>query len=164
MGFTNASQLREVFLSGGMGFLLGAYFDVFRLLRRLTRPTAVWVFIQDCLFFITSAVAVFLFALSVTGGQLRVYLFLGLCAGFSAYRVTVGAAVVTTVDWLLRWLTRLWQFLWRILTAPFRGLWHRLAPLRSHFSKKGKILPKKAKNIFKKGLQHSRHLLYNHRV
>ena len=97
MGFHNAELLRELFLSGGMGFLLGAYYDVFRVLRCLLKPGALRVFWQDIVFCVTSAGWVFLFALAVTDGILRVYLFAGLLAGFLAYRYTVGQIVVRTV-------------------------------------------------------------------
>ncbi|MBQ9964481.1 MAG: spore cortex biosynthesis protein YabQ [Clostridia bacterium] len=97
MGFHNAEQIRELFLSGGMGFLLGAYYDVFRVLRCLLKPGALRVFWQDIVFCVTSAGWVFLFALAVTDGILRVYLFAGLLAGFLAYRYTVGQIVVRTV-------------------------------------------------------------------
>ncbi len=107
MGFHNTEQIRELFLAGGMGFLLGAYYDVFRVLRCLLKPGDLRVFWQDVLFFVTSAGAVFLFALAVTDGVLRVYLYIGLVAGFAAYRYTVGRAVVHTVTAACRLLARI---------------------------------------------------------
>ena len=68
LGFENAAQLRELFLSCGMGFLLGAYYDVFRLFRCWLLSSPLRVFVQDCTYALTSAVAVFLFALALNGG------------------------------------------------------------------------------------------------
>ena len=73
-------------MAGGLGFLLGAFYDVFRVIRLLMRPSAKVVFFQDLLFFALSSVVTFLFALAVTGGELRFYLFLGLVTGFMAGR------------------------------------------------------------------------------
>ncbi len=109
MGFYNTEQIRELFLSGGMGFLLGAYYDIFRVLRCLLKPGALRVFWQDVLFCTTSACMVFLFALAVTDGVLRVYVYIGLIAGFFAYRYTVGQAVVRTTTAVCRFLARLSQ-------------------------------------------------------
>ena len=81
-------------MAGGLGFLLGAFYDVFRVIRLLMRPSAKVVFFQDLLFFALSSVVTFLFALAVTGGELRFYLFLGLVTGFMAYYFTIGRAVV----------------------------------------------------------------------
>ena len=90
MGFANAEQLRDMFLCGGMGFLLGAYYDVFRLLRLWLPSSVAVVFVQDGVYCISSAVAVFLFSLAVTDGELRVYLLVGLVIGFFAYCRTIG--------------------------------------------------------------------------
>lgn len=94
MGITNSGQLQELFLAGGLGFLLGAFYDVFRVIRLMMRPSARVIFFQDLLYFTLSSVITFLFALAVTGGELRFYLFLGLVTGFMAYYFTVGRAVM----------------------------------------------------------------------
>ena len=109
IGFSNLTQLREMFLAGGMGFLLGAYYDVFRIIRRILRVGIVRVLIQDLVFFVTAAFAVFLFALAVTGGVIRLYLYIGLIAGFFAYRYTVGQAVVGLMVRVVGCLSRLEQ-------------------------------------------------------
>jgi len=122
MGFTNAVQLRDVFLSCGMGFLLGAYYDVFRILRCILRPGAVSVFWQDMLFFLTAAPLVFLFALAVADGVVRLYLFAGLVAGFFAYRYTVGRAVVRFVTTVIAWLSRMGCRLCGLIRVLFGAL------------------------------------------
>ena len=98
---TNAVQLRELLLYGGMGFLLGGYYDVFRVLRCVLRPGGWRVLVQDLLFFATAAPAVFLCTLALNGGVVRVYLYVGLLAGFWAYRHTVGRAVVRAASLLI---------------------------------------------------------------
>ena len=35
MGITNGGQLQELFMAGGLGFLLGAFYDVFRVILSL---------------------------------------------------------------------------------------------------------------------------------
>ncbi|MBR5540209.1 MAG: spore cortex biosynthesis protein YabQ [Clostridia bacterium] len=122
MGFTNVAQLRELFLSCGMGFLLGAYYDVFRILRHVLRPGVVHVFWQDILFFITAALMTFLFALAIADGALRVYLFAGLVAGFFAYRYTVGRAVVRLVAAIIALLSRLGRLLHTAIAVPSGAL------------------------------------------
>ncbi len=145
MGFTNTTQVRELFLSCGMGFLLGAYYDVFRILRQVLRPGAVRVFWQDILFFITAALMTFLFALAITDGVLRLYLFAGLVAGFFAYRYTVGRAAVRLVTAAIGWLSRLGRRLHAAIAVPIGALGNAC----------GKLLKKIRKNTknFKKGLE-----------
>lgn len=118
IGFTNAAQLRELFLSGGMGFLLGAYYDIFRILRRVLHPGTVRVFFQDIVFFVTAALMTFLFALAVADGVLRVYLFVGLITGFFAYRYTVGRAVVRFVTAVIALLMSMERRLRAVMAVP----------------------------------------------
>lgn len=68
MGWTNETQLYNLFLSCGFGFCLGVYYDVFRVIRLVMRPGKRSIFFQDLLFFSTTAVFTFIFALIVTGG------------------------------------------------------------------------------------------------
>lgn len=107
MGFTNPEQLRDVFLCGGMGFLLGLYYDGFRLFRLFVRPPRWAVFLQDVCYCVTAAVVIFLFALAVTDGQLRLFLPVGLLVGFLAYRQTVGRVLLWCGAWIRRRIKRL---------------------------------------------------------
>ena len=117
MGFANSEQLRELFLCGGMGFLLGLYYDGFRLLRLWFSSQAV-VFSLDCLYCITAAMAVYLFSLAVTDGQLRLFLFVGLLAGFCSYRYTVGRLILRAATRFRRMIFRFFRLL-RAKTQSF---------------------------------------------
>lgn len=123
MGITNSGQLQELFLAGGLGFLLGAFYDVFRVIRLMMRPSARVIFFQDLLYFTLSSVITFLFALAVTGGELRFYLFLGLVTGFMAYYFTVGRAVMRCAKQVIAAILWLWKMLWKAIFFPFRLLW-----------------------------------------
>lgn len=107
MGFTNPEQLRDLFLCGGMGFLLGLYYDGFRLFRLFARPPRWAVFLQDVFYCLTAAVVTFLFALAVTDGQLRLFLPAGLLVGFFAYRQTIGRVLLRCGAWIRRRMKRL---------------------------------------------------------
>lgn len=93
-GVSSVGQLRELLFCGGMGFLLGGYYDVFRVLRCLLRPRAWQVVCQDVLYAVSSAFIVFFFLMALNGGVLRAYVYVGLVVGFLVYRRTVGRAVV----------------------------------------------------------------------
>ncbi len=90
MGFTNAQQLHEVFLCAGVGFLLGAYYDVFRVWRVWFCPRIVSIFVQDVWYCLTSAITLFVLLLAITDGQGRFYVFFGVIVGFFAYRSLLG--------------------------------------------------------------------------
>lgn len=164
MGFTNARQLQELFLSCGMGFLLGAYYDVFRFWRKTVRSSTVVVVLQDCLFFSTSAVVIFLFSLAMTEGVVRFYVLLGSAIGFWAYRRTVGNALLRTVEMIQRWVKRTYDGVCRLLCIPISYINSMLHKVCGKVWEKCRKITKKCKEIFKKVLQPVRKLLYNHRV
>lgn len=161
MGFANTEQLRELFLSGGMGFLLGAYYDMFRIWRKWRRSSTAAVFVQDCVFFSTAAVVVFLFSLALTGGTVRAYTLCGVVVGFGAYRYTVGLALLRTVTVLCRWASRLGCAAKRCASVPIRWFGDRLRVPWGHLREKSKKVVKKSEKILKKGLKPIRNLLYN---
>lgn len=97
----------DCLLASGAGFLLGAYYEIFRLWRLWMRSGKWGVFWQDILFFTTSAGAFFLFALAVSDGQIRALLLAGCVVGFCAWRATVGRLLFTVTRRSLRILHRL---------------------------------------------------------
>lgn len=161
MGITNSGQLSGLFLSCGLGFLLGAYYDVFRVARLIMRPSKRAVFFQDLFFFLSSAVATFFFALTVTGGALRFYLFLGILIGFAAYYVTVGRLVVACAGAVVRAVLAAWHWFWHLAFAPFRLLRRLLTRPFGAFGCLCGAAGKKVRLFLKKGLKQPGHLLYN---
>lgn len=172
MGITNGGQLNELFLAGGLGFLLGALYDVFRVIRLMMKPSAKWVFVQDLLFFIISAVVTFLFALGINGGELRLYLFLGLIVGFVAYLCTLGRVVVRCARGVITGIVFVWHWFWYMVFWPFRMLFKWLGKLLNRpfralgrfFRKISGILGGKLKKIsvfFRNPLHLPGHVLYN---
>lgn len=164
MGFTNAEQVYEVFLSGGMGFLLGMVYDGFRLVRYWMRWGKVIVFLQDVLFFLVAAPVTFLFSLAMTDGQVRGYVLVGLLGGFFAYRYTLGRVFLKTFTRLTRITQRWWVSACRVFMIPFGWGGRQIRRLTRIPCEKCKKVAKKAKKFFKKGLQPISRLVYNHRV
>lgn len=150
MGFENSEQLRELFLSAGMGFCLGAYYDVFRIIRRWLRPSAWRVFFQDCLYAVTAALFTFLFTIALNGGELRTYVLFGLSLGFFAYRRTVGRMAVKVTETVLRGCEKVGGIVHKTLSMWFHNV-----------SEKAKgaflsIFPAKRQKKFQKGLETQR--------
>ena len=151
MNFTNADQLREVFLSCGMGFLLGVLDDGFRLVRRYLIPPKVIVFLLDILYAAVSAFLVFLFCLAMTQGRVRFYTLLAVLCGLVVYRITVGKMTSFVIDRTLTFFGRLGDKCerWtdgavccfkRWICATFRKLLEKVEKIRKKakkFSKKG---------------------------
>lgn len=156
----NEQQLYCLFLFGGFGFLLGIYYDGFRVWRVLCGTPKHRTLWQDMAFMLTAAPAFFLLSLALTGGAMRWYLFGGTLLGFAAYRATVGRVLVRAVVRLRRVLGRVGRRVWRVLTAPLRWL---LSLLRVPLAFLGRTLKKighKFVGFFKKLLQFCHSILY----
>ncbi|MCI9415310.1 MAG: hypothetical protein HFJ79_09075 [Clostridiales bacterium] len=161
MELTNGSQFYNLFLSCGLGFLLGVYYDVFRVARLALRSGKRSIFFQDLFFFASSAVITFLFALAVTAGQLRLYIFLGSAAGFAAYYFTLGRVVMKFAGTAIRLILKVWHILWMVILFPFRWLYRLLRPLMIKLGHLTGKITEKPRSFLKKGLKHAGSLLYN---
>lgn len=161
MGISNGGQLHELFLSCGLGFLLGLYYDVFRVARLIQHSPKRVIFFQDLFFFVSSAVATFFFALSAMGGELRLYLFLGIVLGFTSYYFTIGRVVMRCAAAVAAAVLAVWRWFWRLVFAPFRLLARLLRRPLGFLGKKLDFACKKLCEFLKKGLNKTGCLLYN---
>ena len=90
MVLSNSQQATVLLLSLLFGMGLGAFFDVFRMVRLFVRCSAVTVFFQDLFCFLTSALASFLFVFEVNDGTVRLFILAAFLMGGLAFRLTVG--------------------------------------------------------------------------
>lgn len=146
-GLTVAGQLRELFLSAGLGFFLGVWYSVFTVWRLFRPPSAWTVWIQDLLFFLTAAPATFLFLLAVSDGELRFYLLAGIGIGFLAFHFTLGKWLCRAAACVIRVFLSVWSAFWRTLFRPLKAVGKRLLlPARRGWA----FLYNRSKKIFKK--------------
>ena len=162
MNVALADQLNQLFLSCGMGLLLGLLYDGFRVPRLVMRSGGKTIFFQDVLFCLLAAVITFLFALAIMDGRLRFYLFLGEAIGFGSYYFTIGRLVMRFARTITNAILFLWHWFWTIIFAPFRwifGLLKRPVVFLAGLFKK--TLKNTGVNL-KKSLKDVQGVLYNH--
>ena len=97
-----SQQLLFCLRFGLLGLLLGVVYDVLRAARihfRLRRPGTA---LLDVLFCLTGLLCFLLLMLRGTDGRLRLYLPLGLAAGFGLYRKIFSVHLLRLLLWLLR--------------------------------------------------------------
>ena len=101
------------------GVIMGIYYDIFRIIRRIFRNGYVTVMSQDIFFFVTSAFFVFFSCVLTGSGELRVNFVLTVLASAFVYCMTVGGLAVRLVSRLLLGLKKL-------LTAVYRNTFGKL--------------------------------------
>ena len=90
MVLSNAQQLSVLLWSLLFGVCLGAVYDLLRAFRVFVKSPAVAVLFQDLFYFLTAALASFLFIFEVNDGTVRVFILLAFFAGGMAERCTLG--------------------------------------------------------------------------
>ncbi len=94
MVLSNAQQLSVLLWSLLFGACLGAVYDVLRAFRVFVKCPAVAVLFQDLFYFLTAALASFLFIFEVNDGTVRLFILLAFLAGGLTERSTVGLIVL----------------------------------------------------------------------
>lgn len=96
-----SEQAAALGLSALLGAALGLIYDILRLARRGARrvhASAVLTALCDLLFWLVSAASIFLFAMTVTGGVLRLYAIFGTAAGMTLWFLTLSPALLHVGD------------------------------------------------------------------
>lgn len=106
----------------GAGF--GIVYDGFRVLRLFLPSGEKIVFIEDGLFFLIITAVNFLFFLSRTYGELRLFLLIGEFLGFLIYYLTAGRAVYFLMLHLSKGIKKLCRITFHIFAKLFGIIAH----------------------------------------
>ena len=85
-----------------LGAALAVFYDLIRATRDRGLNSFVAVFVGDLLFFAVAAIAVFIYLLGVTNGEIRGYIIISAATGFFLYRISIGRAVYFLFCTILR--------------------------------------------------------------
>lgn len=96
------------------GHLLGGILDLYRVVTGQLRMARWLVPMFDVLYWLAAMVLVFRILYWVNLGEVRLFIFLGLLAGFAVYYVLFSTHIIRFVHRLLRWLVALARFLARL--------------------------------------------------
>ncbi len=136
-------------------------YDILRGFRKVFNYSAVTVFFQDVIFSVCMTLSVFLFLLSVTNGEMRGFVLIGLAFGFVISRFTL------SVIWfkLLRWILSAFKngIFW-ISKGFYKGFDFLSINIIDFFKKSGKHLKKVLKTqgnmLYTKGNRKNRSYAY----
>lgn len=141
-GITVGGQLLELLRFAGIGVVLGVLYDLFRILRLLTKPPARRIFFEDLLYFALAAALTQLLALPVSHGRVRLFHLLALLLGFALYYLTAGrllywlaGRLVAGLEAVIGWFQRLFRKIAARLPRP-QGKWRKkMAEIAKKFLK-----------------------------
>ena len=155
-------QFRVFCYSLALGFGLGLFYEVFRILRAVFPWWgALVIALQDVLYWSVCGVATFLFFIQFTNGEVRSYALIGEGLGAALYLLTLGRLIRSLTQGILSLASRFLHFLYKIFCAPVIKLARRLGAKGKQLGKKVASGAKKAENKRKFHLKDRRVLLYN---
>lgn len=91
------AQLGQVALALGLGAALGLLFDVLRVPRRHARRAFLRA-VLDAVFCLTLGLTVFAFGMAAGSGQVRLFMFLAIAAGWTGYFAWVSGQVLPPLE------------------------------------------------------------------
>jgi spore cortex biosynthesis protein YabQ len=110
----------------GMGALFGATLDTYNRFLNRSRRKHWLVFINDLLFWIFQALAIFYILFSVNFGELRFYIFIALLCGFAGYQALLKQGFLRFLEKLILFFISLYNFLVsmvkKLLYSPIKWL------------------------------------------
>lgn len=111
----NLEQLTNFIYFVMIGMILGIVFDVFRILRKSFKTSDLTTNIQDILFGIITGIILLSSIFLFNNGELRLYIFLGICFGISIYLLLISQYFikinVTIISFIKKFI--------KLLTKPF---------------------------------------------
>lgn len=149
-GVTVGKQAVEFLCACGLGFLLGAYYEVFRTVRFISPPSVSVCVFQDIFFCVSSALITFFTFLGLADGILYPYLILGEILGFFVFLGSLGNIIHKLLAGIYGFLARILSGVNRRFFSPvFRFFTIKTSKIKAVLEKTCKKLRKtEKKSIF----------------
>lgn len=104
------NQLFGVVVSVVFGFLIAAFYDIFKAFCQKNNPNKLFVFFKDVFFSAVCAVLEFLLLIALSNGAIRAYLLISQLAGFIVFRLFVSAYWLKFIGFLLGVVGAIYSF------------------------------------------------------
>lgn len=160
-GLSLATQTKNFLLSLGFGFIMGIFYDLFRIVRISISSGKIATIFSDILYCIFLCFSLMLFCLTVNEGEIRLYILLGSLAGFFVYYFSLGVIIFSFSEKLISTIKRIIKSVFKVILYPFRLIFGILRKLFNKISLKSRKNTKNIKNKSKFLLKVNKLLLYN---
>ena len=158
---SQSEQLTIFVASLGLGFLLGIMYDIFRTIRLSLTNSKIAVVVSDLLYFFFFGLFTFLFILALNKGEIRFYIIAGEIIGALFYYISFGIAAIKFTDLCVRGLKRVYKFIFKLISAPFRLIKCVFLHLSEKLKRLFKKTEKNSEKTRKKHLPKARIYVYN---
>ncbi|MEY8763185.1 MULTISPECIES: spore cortex biosynthesis protein YabQ [Clostridium] len=115
-----SDQLRIILCSIMAGIITGVLFDFYRLIRGLTGLNKIIVFIEDTLFWLFTAIVVFIFLMYTNYAYLRMYVYILLIVGIYLYLKIFSPVLISFYRKLFKIIGRVFRVILNVLIYFFQ--------------------------------------------
>ncbi len=144
--FSNNRQLLAFLVSLALGLAFSVAYSVLRAIRKAVRHSVVAINLEDIIFCEIISFVTFLFALALTGGEVRFFMLLGIGISFVAFHFTLSAPLAKALSAFLRLIISVLSKIKRFIFAVFGVFWKTARKILLNISK---ILQKSIKYVKK---------------
>ncbi|MFT8312783.1 MAG: spore cortex biosynthesis protein YabQ [Clostridium sp.] len=124
MVLSNFIQFNLLFYSFIAGIFTGILFDIYRVIRGLELPNKILGFIEDLLFWILTAIIIFVFLLYSNDAIIGIYVYLFIALGVYIYIKLLSKKLIYGEAKILRFLIRLIRVTFNLIIYPIRLLFN----------------------------------------
>ena len=116
------NQIYLLLIFIGSGFLIGIFFDIFRVLRKSFKTPDIITYLEDFLFWIITGIYLIFIIFKFSYGQIRFFMFASLILGFVIYILTISKFFISlNVTIITLFKSTVFKIL-RIIVFPFKLL------------------------------------------
>ena len=138
------------------GILIGLLFDFFRILRKSFHTSNVTTYVEDIMFWILTGIIIMYTLYVVCGGEIRIYMFIGIFIGVCMYILTISKYIIKISVKIIMFLKKVTIFIFGPFISLTKFIHNNIKKLVLFVNKKRKkildnnILQKNIKSIKEK--------------
>ncbi len=141
MGVSTANQAYVFLATVYGGLVIGLFFDIYRMIRRIFRPGKFLTGVMDLIFWVIIALFSFFILFYINDGQVRLYSFLGIGLGWGLYILSISQLVMWIFDLIYKWVSKFLAWIFKLVKWPFnkisQGIGRFIRSMKNNFMKKG---------------------------
>ena len=145
------NQLYQFLIYIVSGIAISIFFDIFRVLRKSIKTSNLITYIEDAIFWIIVGLFLIWEIITVSYGELRSYIFIGLLLGIVLYLVTISKYFIRFNVKILNFIKKIIKKIILIFSQIFSSILKAMKPIYKLISKPIYFLNLKMKNIAKRG-------------
>lgn len=117
----NQANLFLIFVINGA--IIGAVFDIFRILRKSFKTSDIITTIEDILFWIIAGIIVLYSIFVFNNGEIRFFMFIGIFLGVMLYMLLLSHYIIKASVAIITIIKRIVSFIFRIVIFPIQKIY-----------------------------------------